>query len=75
MNLQEATPENLAYLVQAIKERLNVVNSAIFTAEDFDLQHYPELYELYQMVHKKERLSLLEVEGLLEELGALRKSR
>jgi uncharacterized protein YfkK (UPF0435 family) len=76
MNLQTPSPENLAFLVNEIKNGLKVVNTAIFSPEDFSLDVYEDLLDLYEMIRKKEgRLTMMEIEGVLEELRELRKAK
>jgi uncharacterized protein YfkK (UPF0435 family) len=75
MNLETASLTNLAKIVHEIKASLKVVNAAIIAPEDFRLGDYEDLYEIYQMIQKKGgRLTMMEVEGVLDELGAMRKA-
>ncbi|TCS95950.1 DUF1128 domain-containing protein [Hazenella coriacea] len=76
MNLENVSQENLIFIVNEIKSNLKVVNAAIFNHEDFHLSQYEELLEIYFLVKKKKgQLSMYEVEGVLEELGSLRKQK
>lgn len=73
MNLNDATHENLSWIVNQIKSQLKVVNTSLITPEDFTLEQYPELLEIYRLIEKKQgRLSMMEIEGILEELAQLR---
>jgi uncharacterized protein YfkK (UPF0435 family) len=75
MSLEKANPANLAQIVNEIKASLKVVNAAIIAPADFRLSDYEDLYEIYQMIQKKAgRLTMMEVEGVLDELGAMRKA-
>jgi uncharacterized protein YfkK (UPF0435 family) len=75
MSLEKASAANLAQIVNEIKASLKVVNAAIIAPEDFRLSDYEDLYEIYQMIQKKAgRLTMMEVEGVLDELGAMRKA-
>lgn len=75
MSLETASQENLIQIVNEIKNSLRVVNSAIISPEDFRLSDYEDLYYIYQMIQKKEgRLTMMEVDGILEELGEMRKA-
>jgi uncharacterized protein YfkK (UPF0435 family) len=73
LNLNSPTQENLSWIVNQIKNHLKVVNAALITPEDFTLDQYPDLLEIYQLIEKKQgRLSMMEIEGILEELRQLR---
>lgn len=75
MNLETASQDNLEWIVNEIKASLKVVNAAIISPEDFRLGDYEDLYEIYKMIQKKEgRLTMLEIEGVLEELREMRKA-
>jgi uncharacterized protein YfkK (UPF0435 family) len=75
MSLEKASPANLAQIVNEIKSSLKVVNAAIIAPADFRLSDYEDLYEIYQMIQKKAgRLTMMEVEGVLDELGTMRKA-
>jgi uncharacterized protein YfkK (UPF0435 family) len=65
--------ENLTTLIEEIKSYLNVVNAAVIQAEDYSLDHIDELSELNDYVKKKQgKLTLMEIEGVLDELRNLR---
>ncbi|WP_432774769.1 DUF1128 domain-containing protein [Brevibacillus gelatini] len=72
-DLKEATKENLAVLIEGIKAKLNMANTAVMRAEDFDLAHYEDLLYLYNMVQKKTSFGINEMTAIVEELGAMRK--
>ncbi|SFJ47255.1 DUF1128 domain-containing protein [Thermoflavimicrobium dichotomicum] len=75
MNLDTATQANLNYIVNEIKTSLKIVNAALINPEDFRLSDYDSLLEIYQLIQKKQgRLTMMEIEGILEELGELRKA-
>lgn len=76
MNLDTPNKENLTRIVEEIKSNLKLVNASIISPEDFHLDHYEELFEIHQMIQKKEgHLTMMEIEGILEELRELRQSR
>ena len=75
MNLETPSKENVAYIVDEIKSRLKLVNTAIIDPEDFELDKYDELLALYRMIQKKGTLTPMELEGILAELGELRKEK
>lgn len=72
-DLTEATQENLAILIEGIKTKLNMANTAVMRPEDFTLEHYEDLLYLYNMVQKKSSFSINEMTAIVEELGHMRK--
>ncbi len=76
MPQKEQKAQDIATLVTNIKSYLNVVNAALIQPEDYSLDNYEELTELYDYVKKKEgKLTLMEIEGVLDELRSLRQSK
>lgn len=73
MNLETASRENVEHIVNWLKKRLTMVNTGIITAEDFDLNQYEDLLELYEVLQSKQNLSISELDAILGELGKLRK--
>jgi uncharacterized protein YfkK (UPF0435 family) len=73
VSLEMPTRENLEFLVKGIQSKLKAVNAGLLNPDDFSLDNYEELLDIYKMIEKKEgRLSMLEIEGVLEELRELR---
>lgn len=72
MNLQEATSENMAFMITDLKKRLKTVNDSLINPDDFRLEDYAEIRDIYELVAKRESLSMMEIEGILTELGELR---
>jgi uncharacterized protein YfkK (UPF0435 family) len=76
MNLETPCKENLVYLINEIKSRLKLVNTALIDPQEYRLEDYAEILALYQMIRRKnDRLTMMEIEGVLEELGQLRRPR
>ncbi|MGI6125757.1 MAG: DUF1128 domain-containing protein [Planifilum sp.] len=75
MDLETPSKENVAHIVDEIKSRLNLVNEALIDPDDFELEKYDELLDLYRMIRKKGTLTPMEMEGILAELGELRKAK
>lgn len=76
MTLQQPTPENLSRLIETIKEQLNMVNAAVIRSEDYSLSDYDDIYSLYEFVANKQgNLTMLEIEGVLDELRSLKSSK
>ncbi|HZG13802.1 MAG TPA: DUF1128 domain-containing protein [Candidatus Bathyarchaeia archaeon] len=72
-DLTQPTMENLATLIEGIKTKLNMANTAVMRPEDFTLEHYEDLLYLYNMVQKKTTFSINEMTAIVEELGSMRK--
>ncbi len=72
-DLTQATLENLAILIEGIKTKLNMANTAVMRPEDFTLENYEDLLYLYNMVQKKSTISINEMTAIVEELGSMRK--
>ncbi|MBB5148328.1 MULTISPECIES: DUF1128 domain-containing protein [Ureibacillus] len=73
MNLSTPSKDNVAYIVEKIKEKLKMVNSSALRSEDFTEANYEDLYDLYEMVMKRDSFSPSEIEAIVSELGSLRK--
>lgn len=73
--LEEATQENLEIIIEGIKQKLNMANTAVMRPEDFDLANYEDLLYLYNMVQKKPSFSINEMTAIVEELGGFRKQK
>lgn len=74
MDRHTATQENLIWIVNEIKSSLKLVNAALITPDDFRLSHFQDLLEIYQLIEKKQgQLTMMEIEGILEELRDMKK--
>ncbi|KMM38707.1 DUF1128 domain-containing protein [Guptibacillus hwajinpoensis] len=74
MDLSIKSEENLAFMVEGIKEKMQVINAGMIQPESFDLSSYEDIHEIYVMVNKKSSLSVAEMQALLAELGKMRVS-
>ena len=74
MDLSIKSQENLAFMVESIKEKMQVINSGMIKPESYDLSSYEEIHEIYVMLNKKQSLSVAEMQAILAELGKLRAS-
>nr|WP_232330923.1 MULTISPECIES: DUF1128 family protein [unclassified Thermoactinomyces] len=71
--MEKATEANLEYLINEIKAKLKLVNAALINPNDFNLGQYEEIREIYELIEKKQgKLTMMEIEGILEELRDLR---
>ncbi|MFD1850412.1 DUF1128 domain-containing protein [Oceanobacillus bengalensis] len=74
MNLETASEENLKFILEQLADKLNVVNRGLLDAEDYDIDKYDDLKLMYDIVIQKGKLSVLETQAFVEELGRIRKS-
>ncbi|PLR96134.1 DUF1128 domain-containing protein [Bacillus sp. T33-2] len=73
MDLSKKSPENVEYMIEKIKEKLNVLNMGAIKPSHFDGEMYEELRDIYEMIMKKNSFSPNEMQAIAEELGNLRK--
>nr|WP_270165194.1 DUF1128 domain-containing protein [Paenibacillus sp. SYP-B4298] len=71
-NLNEATQENVEWMIEAIKSKLKMATAAAMQASHFSIDRYEDIKELYEVVAEKTAFSISEVEALVSELGKLR---
>lgn len=72
MDLTKNSPETVEYMVEAIKEKLRMMNMGAIKSDSFNAAMHEELHDLYEMVMHKEKFSPSEMEAIAEELGRLR---
>lgn len=73
MNLNEPTSENLSYMINELATKLQVVNRGLMDPEDYDMKHFEEIKDLFDMVQHKDQLSVSEIQAIVGELGKYRK--
>lgn len=71
MDLSVKSQENVEYMVDAIKEKLRMVNAGAMRAESFNKEMYEDLRDIYDHVMKRETFSISEMQAITEELGTL----
>ncbi|PLS14728.1 DUF1128 domain-containing protein [Bacillus sp. M6-12] len=72
MDLTKNTPENVEFMVEAIKEKLRMMNIGAIKSSSFNSDMYEELHDIYNMVMRKNNFSPNEMQAIAEELGRLR---
>ncbi|MBB6449329.1 uncharacterized protein YfkK (UPF0435 family) [Geomicrobium halophilum] len=72
MNLNEATGENLNYIFSKLQERLQVVNTAILDPDNYNIQQYDDIKEIYDYVEGNDNISVKEMDALVSELGRIK---
>ncbi|WP_096199143.1 DUF1128 domain-containing protein [Bacillus sp. FJAT-45350] len=73
MDLSVKKYENMEFMIEEIKKKLQVVNSGVILAEYFTLENYEDIHDIYEMVNRKASVSVSEIEAIISELGKLRK--
>ncbi|MEN0589624.1 DUF1128 domain-containing protein [Kurthia gibsonii] len=73
MDLTTPSTENIYFMIEAIKEKLRMVNADAMKPENFDTESYEDLVYLYELVHKRDAFSPSEMQAIVAELGSLRK--
>lgn len=73
MNLNEATNENLTYILKEMASKLRVVNESIMNPDDYKLEKYDDLKALYDVLIQKGQLSVSETQAFIQELSSIRK--
>ncbi|MBN8234422.1 DUF1128 domain-containing protein [Halobacillus kuroshimensis] len=73
MSLQEPKQENLAFIIDDMAEKLQVVNRSLMKPEDYDLDKYEEIKSLYDIINMKGQLSVSEIQAFVQELGQYRR--
>lgn len=73
VNLQDATLENMVFMLDEIKSKLKMASAAAMQSSSFNLNNYEDIKDIYEVVASKENFSISEVEALVSELGKLRK--
>ena len=72
-DLSVKSTENIKFMINAIQEKLQMINSSALRADSFPDSSYDDLVEIYEMVMSKNRFSPSEMQAIVEEIGNLRK--
>lgn len=72
MDLTLKSDENIDFMIEGIKTKLQLVNRDVLKASSFSTQCYDELHDIYKLVDKMPSLSIRDMEAILEELRTLR---
>lgn len=73
LDLSSPSTENVHFMIEAIKEKLRMVNADAMKSEHFDPENYEDLVYLYELVNKRSVFSPSEMQAIVAELGSLRK--
>ncbi|MFC0188926.1 DUF1128 domain-containing protein [Fictibacillus aquaticus] len=72
MDLTAKNEENLDYMIESMKKKLQLVNSGLIQGSDYSLDKYDDIKELYDMVMKMKSFSVRDLEGIVSELGSMK---
>ena len=72
-DLSVKSTEIIKFMINAIQEKLQMINSSALRADSFPDSSYDDLVEIYEMVMSKNRFSPSEMQAIVEEIGNLRK--
>ncbi len=72
MDLSQKSAENIAYMVEEIKNRLKVATAASIRAEHFSEARYDDIRDIYELVVSKKQFSISEIQALCDELKQLK---
>lgn len=73
MDLTTKSIENIQYMISQITTKLKMVNVDAIKSSHYNEDVYEDLYDIYEMVMKKNTFSPNEMQAIVEELGSLRK--
>ncbi|WP_090236712.1 DUF1128 domain-containing protein [Fictibacillus solisalsi] len=73
MNLTTASQENIEFMIEAVKRKLQLVNSGLIQGDDYTVDQYEDIKDLYEMVMKMPGFSVRDMESIVSELGSLKK--
>ncbi|ADC48137.1 MULTISPECIES: DUF1128 domain-containing protein [Alkalihalophilus] len=73
MDLSTTSRENIEYMIEEIKTKLQIVNAGALNAKSFDTDQYEDLRDIYEMIMSKQSFSVSELDAIVSELGKMRK--
>jgi uncharacterized protein YfkK (UPF0435 family) len=73
MDLSTTSRDNIEFMIEEIKRKLQIVNAGALNAKSFDTDQYGDLRDIYEMIIKKDSFSVSELDAIVSELGKMRK--
>ncbi|MCM3759416.1 DUF1128 domain-containing protein [Alkalihalobacillus oceani] len=73
MDLSKQSRENIEFMLEEMKNKLQIVNAGALNAKSYDTDQYEDLRDIYELVEKKQSFSVSELDAIVSELGRLRK--
>lgn len=68
----DSTEKNIEQMINDIKKKLQLVNQDIIRPENYSVDRYDDLRDIYDLVMSKPSISVSEMEAILSELGNIR---
>jgi uncharacterized protein YfkK (UPF0435 family) len=68
----EVKKEEMAQMIEDIKDKLQIVNGGAMKAEFYGAEKYDEIKEIHDMVMAKPSFSVNEMDAIVSELGNMR---
>jgi len=72
VDLTLKSSENITFMIESIKSKLQLVNRDVLQASSFSTERYDKLHDIYKLVDKMPSFSIRDMEAILEELRTLR---
>lgn len=72
MSLSEKTLENIQFMVDEIKKKLNVITDVSIKPEHFTIDNYEGIKEIYEHIATRDKYSVSEIVAILDELKLLK---
>jgi uncharacterized protein YfkK (UPF0435 family) len=72
MDINQPSRETVRYMFEAITTKLRVANAQAMSGDNFSLDKFEDLRDLYEMVESKSSFSISEIEAIVTELGRMR---
>lgn len=73
MDLSVKTRDNIEFMLDEIKNKLQIVNASALNSQNFYTDKYEDLRDIYELVNRKSSFSVSELDAIVSELGRLRK--
>ena len=73
MNLDQASEENLKFILEELTKKLNVVNQRIMEPDEYDIDKYNDIKQMYDLIMARGKLSPSEIQAFIDELRFVRK--
>lgn len=73
MDLSVKTRDNIEFMLEEIKSKLQIVNASALNSQNFHTDKYEDLRDIYDLVNRKSSFSVSELDAIVSELGRLRK--
>ncbi|HLR51768.1 MAG TPA: DUF1128 domain-containing protein [Candidatus Avamphibacillus sp.] len=73
MNLDQPSEKNLKFILEELTKKLNVVNQRIMEPDEYDIDKYNDIKQMYDLIMARRKLSPSETQAFVDELRFVRK--